>query len=332
MRVPYETMTREFERVLNKYGITGEDAKLSAKLYADASADGVYTHGLNRFPKFIKSIQQGAVDVTKRAVKVESFGSMERWDGQRGPGNLNAWICTRRCIELAKEHTVGVVALRNNNHWMRPGNYGIEMTRHDCIGMLWTNTTPNMPAWGGKDAKLGNNPMVVAVPYKDSPVIVDVAMSMFSYGKLEKYKREGVMCPVDGGIDKDGNITRDPAKILETHQVLPIGYWKGSGLSLTLDLIAATLSGGTTTRGVGELPYETSLSQFFLAIDLSKLPDRAERERQIGLTLADMQESIPTTEGRKVHYPGQGMKAKHEESMREGVVVDDGIWQSVLEM
>jgi len=325
-------MTREFERVLHKYGITGEDAKLSAKLYADASADGVYTHGLNRFPKFIKSIQQGAVDVTKRAVKVEGFGSMERWDGQRGPGNLNAWICTQRCIQLAKEHTVGVVALRNNNHWMRPGNYGIEMTRHDCIGMLWTNTTPNMPAWGGKDAKLGNNPMVVAVPYKDSPVVVDVAMSMFSYGKLEKYKREGVMCPVDGGIDRDGNITRDPAKILETHQVLPIGYWKGSGLSLTLDLIAATLSGGTTTRGVGELPYETSLSQFFLAVDLSQLPDRAERERLIGLTLADMQESIPVTEGRKVHYPGQGMKAKHEESMQEGVVVDDGIWQSVLEM
>lgn len=332
MRVPYESLTREFERVLHKYGITGEDAKLSAKLYADASADGVYTHGLNRFPKFIKSIQQGAVDVTKRAVKVEGFGSMERWDGQRGPGNLNAWICTQRCIQLAKEHTVGVVALRNNNHWMRPGNYGIEMTRHDCIGMLWTNTTPNMPAWGGKDAKLGNNPMVVAVPYKDSPVVVDVAMSMFSYGKLEKYKREGVMCPVDGGIDRDGNITRDPAKILETHQVLPIGYWKGSGLSLTLDLIAATLSGGTTTRGVGELPYETSLSQFFLAVDLSQLPDRAERERQIGLTLADMQESIPVTEGRKVHYPGQGMKAKHEESMQEGVVVDDGIWQSVLEM
>ena len=104
MRVPYETMTREFERVLHKYGITGEDAKLSAKLYADASADGVYTHGLNRFPKFIKSIQQGAVDVTKRAVKVEGFGSMERWDGQRGPGNLNAWICTQRCIQLAKEH------------------------------------------------------------------------------------------------------------------------------------------------------------------------------------------------------------------------------------
>jgi 3-dehydro-L-gulonate 2-dehydrogenase len=263
---------------------------------------------------------------------VEGFGSMERWDGQRGPGNLNAWICTQRCIQLAKEHTVGVVALRNNNHWMRPGNYGIEMTRHDCIGMLWTNTTPNMPAWGGKDAKLGNNPMVVAVPYKDSPVVVDVAMSLFSYGQLEKYKREGVMCPVDGGIDRDGNITRDPAKILETHQVLPIGYWKGSGLSLTLDLIAATLSGGTTTRGVGELPYETSLSQFFLAVDLSQLPDRAERERQIGLTLADMQESIPVTEGRKVHYPGQGMKAKHEESMQEGVVVDDGIWQSVLEM
>ncbi len=332
MRVPYETMVREFERVLNKYGITGEDAKLSAKLYADASADGVYTHGLNRFPKFIASIKQGAVDVHHRAVKVGEFGCMERWDGLRGPGNLNAWICTQRAIELAKEHTVGVVALKGNNHWMRPGNYGIEMTRHDCIGILWTNTTPNMPAWGGKEAKLGNNPMVVAVPYKQSPVIVDVAMSMFSYGKLEKYKREGVMCPVDGGIDKDGNISRDPARILETHQVLPIGYWKGSGLSLTLDLIAATLSGGSTTRNVGSYPYETDLSQFFMAIDLSRLPDREQRVREIGLTLKDLQASTPTKEGCKVHYPGQGMEAQRKRSLQEGVLVDEGIWQSVLEM
>ena len=332
MRVPYEKMISEFERVLHKYGITGDDASLSARLYADASCDGVYTHGLNRFPKFIKSIQSGAVDVTKRAVKVEGFGPMERWDGQMGPGNLNAWIATQRAIELAKSYSVGVVALKNNNHWMRPGNYGIEMVKHDCIGLLWTNTTPNMPAWGGKDAKLGNNPMVVAVPYKDTPVVVDVAMSMFSYGKLEKYKREGVQCPVDGGIDRDGNITRDPAKILETHQVLPIGYWKGSGLSLVLDLIAATLSGGNTTRQVGAYPYETGLSQFFMAFDLSRLPDRAEREQQIGLTLMDMQASVPTTEGGKVHYPGQGMKQKREESMRLGVLVDDGIWNSVLEM
>lgn len=332
MRIPYDEMVAEFVRVLEKYGIEGDEAVLSAKLFADASADGVHTHGLQRFPKFIASIKSGAVDVSKRAVPVERIGLIERWDGQRGPGNLNAWKCMERAIELAKENGVGIVALRNTNHWMRPGNYGIQAVNNDCIGILWTNTVPNMPAWGGKEAKLGNNPAVFAVPYKDTPVLVDVAMSMFSYGKLEKYKREGVECPVDGGIDKNGNITRDPAAILETHQVLPIGYWKGSGLSLVLDLIASCLAGGTFTRGIGELPYETELSQLFIAFSLSNFPDRARLEDEIGKTLADLDASTPVKEGNSVHYPGEGMKKTREESMRIGVFADDTLWTKVKEL
>ena len=179
-RIPYEEMKAEFVRVLGKYGITGERAELSATLYADASRDGIYTHGLNRFPKFIKSIENGSVDVTAEAERVESLGMLERWDGRRGPGNLNAHKCMKRAIELAHQNTIGVVALRNTNHWMRPGNYGLMAVEEGCIGILWTNTVPNMPPWGGRDARLGNNPVVFAVPNGDEPVLLDVAMSMFS--------------------------------------------------------------------------------------------------------------------------------------------------------
>lgn len=332
MRIKYEEMVETFRVILEKYGIKGEDAKTAAIMFADASADGVHTHGLQRFPKFIATIKNGTIDVTKRAVLVESFGPFERWDGQKGPGNLNAQICMARAIEIAKKNTVGVVALRNTNHWMRPGNYGLQAVAEDCIAILWTNTVPNMPAWGGKDAKLGNNPLVLAVPYKDTPVLVDVAMSMFSYGKLEKYKREGVLCPVDGGVDKDGNITRDPAKILETHQCLPIGYWKGSGLSLALDLIASSLSGGTYTRGVGQLATETELSQLFIVFSLSSFKDRERIEEEIGKTLADLVSSEPLNEGVALHYPGQGMKREREKSMEKGVYADDSLWQTVLEL
>ena len=125
MRVPYQDMYNEFVRVLLKYGFSEEKAKISAKLYADASCDGVYTHGLNRFPKFIKSIQDGIVDIQAEPHLKESFGAFERYDGQHGPGNLNAYTCTRRVIELAKKYTIGCVALSNTNHWMRPGNYGL---------------------------------------------------------------------------------------------------------------------------------------------------------------------------------------------------------------
>lgn len=332
MRVEYDVMCREFERVLTKRGFTKEKARLSARLYADASRDGVYTHGLNRFPKFIASIDKGCVDIQAEPVLVQSFGFFERYDGQKGPGNLNAYACMERTIELAKEHTIGCVALKNTNHWMRPGNYGLMAAAENCIGILWTNTVPNMPPWGGREARLGNNPVVFAIPNGDQPVLVDVAMSMFSYGKLESYARSGQELPVDGGFNKEQQITRNAAEILETHQCIPIGYWKGSGLSLALDLIGAVLSGGRTSRMVGELPVETELSQVFIAISLDQLGDGEELKKNIRETLEDMKTSAPVNPKRPVYYPGENMMRTRKESMEKGVLVDEGIWAKVLEM
>lgn len=330
MRVPYKEMYDEFVRVLLKKGFTQEKAEISAKLYADASRDGVYTHGLNRFPKFIKSIGDGIVDISAEPVLKESFGAFERYDGQHGPGNLNAYACTKRAIALAKQHTIGCVALSDTNHWMRPGNYGLMAVEENCIGIFWTNTCPNMPPWGGRDARLGNNPITLAIPHGDTPVLVDVAMSMFSYGKLEAYKRSGRELPVEGGLNKDQQPTKNAAEILETHQSYPIGYWKGSGLSLALDLIASALAGGRTTRQVGELPLETELSQVFICINLDALPDKDDIAANIEATLRDMETSTPVEEGRPVHFPGEHMAEVRKDNMENGIPVEDAIWQQVL--
>ena len=333
MRVPYETMRAEFIRVLNKYGIEGERAQLSATLFADASRDGIYTHGLNRFPKFIKSIENGSVDVNAEAEMEASLGMLERWNGHRGCGNLNAYRCMERAIELAHRQTIGVVALSNTNHWMRPGNYGLMAVKENCIGILWTNTVPNMPPWGGREARLGNNPVVFAVPNGDeAPVLLDVAVSMFSYGKLESYARQNKELPVDGGFNPQQQITRNAADILATHQVLPIGYWKGSGISLMLDLIASALSGGRTARQVGELPTETELSQVFIAIDLNRLPDGKEFAQKVRDSLADMQTSKPVDPARPVYYPGKNMMKTRAENMEKGIPVEESVWEAVLKL
>lgn len=332
MRVPYDVMYNEFVRVLLKYGFTQERAEISARLYADASRDGVYTHGLNRFVKFIKSINDGIIDIDASPVITESYGPFERYDGQHGPGNLNAYTCTQRAIELAKRYTIGCVALSNTNHWMRPGNYGLMAVEENCIGIFWTNTVPNMPPWGGRDARLGNNPVTLAIPHGDTPVLVDVAMSMFSYGKLEVYKRSGEPLPVDGGLNKDQQATKDAAEILETHECFPIGYWKGSGLSLALDLIASVLSGGRTTKQVGDLPYETELSQVFICIDIDSLSDKDDIAARIEETLETMKTSTPVTEGRPVHFPGEGMADLRKRNMEEGIPVEEVIWNKVLAM
>lgn len=332
MRIPYETMQREFLRVLAKHGITGERAALCARLFADASRDGVPTHGLNRFPRFIKAIERGAVDPAAQAEAVERLGMLERWDGHRGPGNLNAHACMQRAIELARAHTIGVVALRNTNHWMRPGNYGLMAAEAGCIGILWTNTMPNMPPWGGRDARIGNNPVVFAIPHGDTPMLLDAAMSMFSYGKLESYARQGRQLPVDGGFNRDQQLTRDPREVLETHQCLPIGYWKGSGLSLALDLVAAALSGGNTARQVGASGVETGLSQVFVAIDVAGMPDGEAFAHRVADTLADLQTSTPVEPGCPPRYPGQNMMRVRADSLRSGIPVEDSVWEEVLRL
>ncbi len=332
MRVEYNTLLKEFERVVNKYGLRGDDGYLCAKLFADASRDGVYSHGLNRFPVFIENIKNGSIKVDKRPVLVSSFGSLERWNGQQGPGNINAYIAMKRAIEIAKKNTVGIVALANTNHWMRAGNYGLMAAEADTIGIMWTNTMPNMPAWGGKEAKIGNNPIVFAIPHGETPILLDVAMSLFSYGKLEKLSLEGKETPFDAGFDKNGRVTRKPEDIIESREVFPIGYHKGSGLSIVLDLIASILSGGLTTRLIGFEKSETKLCQVFMSIFFSLFPDRERIDSEIEKTLSDIKASTPLNQTSPIHTPGEGIKRIREESMEKGVLVDESKWQTLSAM
>ena len=332
MRIQFDEMYREFVRVLANYGLPKEKAEVSARLFAEASLDGVYTHGLNRFPKFIASVKNGSVVMTAEPSLEGRFGNLERWNGNKGPGNLNALAAMRRAITLAKEQVFGCVTMSNTNHWMRPGAYGLLAAKENCIGILWTNTVPNMPPWGAKDAHLGNNPLVVAIPHGDVPVLLDVAMSMFSYGKLEMYKNAGKDLPIPGGFDTEGNMTSDPGKILETHQVFPIGYWKGSGLSLVLDLICATLAGGRTSYEIGKLPTETELSQIFITINMEAFPDKTAIQEKIEASLRDLRQSIPQNPGQSVRFPGEGMVNAREENTRLGIPVDEAIWKGVKEL
>jgi 3-dehydro-L-gulonate 2-dehydrogenase len=215
---------------------------------------------------------------------------------------------------------------------MRAGSYGLLAAEEDCIGILWTNTTPNMPPWGGIDAKLGNNPVVVAIPHGDSPILVDIAMSMFSYGKMQNYAREEKDLPFDGGFDTKGQISKDPSEILKTQRTLPIGFWKGSGLSLALDLIAATLSGGLTTQQIGKVPAEASVSQVFIAISLANLPDRETIEAKITASLEDLHATRSIDGQYPVHFPGEGMKKIRQENLEKGIPVDEIIWKRVCAM
>lgn len=332
MRIKFDDMMSEFKRILIKKGFDEEDAYISSKLFTENSLDGVYSHGVNRFPKVIDYIEKGYIKVGNKAEKIDGIGSYERWDGNLGMGNINAKMSMDRAIELAKEFGIGIVALRNTNHWMRGGAYGWQAADAGCIGICWTNTLPNMPAWGGKDSKIGNNPLIMSVPRSNGEhVVVDMAMSQFSYGKIEEYRLKGKTLPVPGGYNSEGNLSTNPEAIEETGRVLPTGFWKGSSLSIVLDLIAAVLSGGRTTYDIGkETDDEYGISQVFIAIDQSKFNADEITDEVINNTVNNIKESIPIESNTNILYPGERVIATRKENLQKGIPVEESIWNKII--
>lgn len=335
MRVFYEEMKEKLQSILVKNGFDEKRAEESAKNFADSSLDGVYSHGYQRFPRVIDYIQKGYIDVNAVPEKITGFGAVERWDGHLGMGNLNAKMAMQRAVELAAQLGIGMVAMSNTNHWMRGGAYGWQAAEAGCIGICWTNTCPNMPAWGAIDGRIGNNPFVLAVPDQNGEhVVVDTAMAQYSYGKLSVCRQNGEKLPYPGGYDEEGNLTCDPAAIEKTRRVVPIGYWKGSGLSIVLDLIGGILTLGRTVTKVGqECESEYGLTQVFIAIRpevLNQDPDKA--QEILNETLKDIQASIPEKEGHTVRYPGQGTLIRRRENLKNGIPVNEEIWKKICEL
>src|SRR5690606_15550643 len=248
-----------------------ERAVLSAELFAKASLDGVPSHGLNRFPFYIKMIDEGVVNVKAEPTLVGNYGVFERWDGNHGPGNLNAHWSMGRAIEISKENGIGCVALRNTNHWMRGGNFGWQAVEAGFIGICFTNAIPNMPAWGGSEPIVGNNPLVIAFPRKDGPIVLDIAMSQFSYGKMSAYLKENKQMPFEAGFDQEGNLTKDTKVMLDKELALRIGLWKGAAVSLLLDVLAAVLSEGNATHQIRKYRYEHNIPQVLISLGPAKL-------------------------------------------------------------
>jgi len=333
MRIKFEEMHKVMKEKLLKYGVGEEIADGCARNLAENSQSGVYSHGLNRFTRVIAMLQNGTIKPDNRPTCIGAMGAFEQWDGGLGMGNTNAKFCMDRAIELAKQNGIGCVALRHTNHWQRGGAFGVQAAKAGFVGICWTNTMPNMPAWGAKDRRIGNNPLVFCIPYKDEYVMIDGAMAQFSYGAIESARAAGKELPVAGGFDENGNITTDAAAIEKTWRVLPIGFWKGSGFSMLMDMLASSLSGGMTVTDVGKQGNtptdEYNLSQIFIAISV---PDKEENDAAISRIIEDVKSSAPANENVPITYPSEREKSTYRDNVSNGIPVDEKVWKAVLEL
>jgi 3-dehydro-L-gulonate 2-dehydrogenase len=333
-RIPFEEMKSTIKSAFLKAGMSDEKADVCAQIHTESSRDGVYSHGLNRVERFVEYIGKGWIDINAEPSLEFSLGSMETYNGNLGPGILNAIFAMNRATEIAEKNGLGLVSLKNTTHWMRGGAYGWQAAEKGFIGICWTNTESCMPTWGSKSTCIGNNPFIMAVPRKDCHVVLDIAMSQYSYGKLQTTRLKDQKLPFAGGYDQDGNLTDEPGAIEASRRILPMGYWKGSGFAILLDLISALLAGGLTTAGIDKADKGScgSCCQVFIAIDPRKINTQEFIDQALQETVEQLKSSVPVTENGEIFYPGEQSLKTRCENIELGIPVDDGVWAKVKEL
>lgn len=307
MKVTFEELKGAFYRVLRSRNIAEDTADACAEMFARTTESGVYSHGVNRFPRFIQQLDNGDIIPDAKPQRVTSLGA----------------------IELASDHGIGLVALRNANHWMRGGSYGWQAAEKGYIGICWTNSIAVMPPWGAKECRIGTNPLIVAIP--STPItMVDMSMSMFSYGMLEVNRLAGRELPVDGGFDDNGQLTKEPGVIEKNRRILPMGYWKGSGLSIVLDMIATLLSNGSSVAEVTqENSDEYGVSQIFIAIEVDKLIDGATRDAKLQRIMDFITTAERADDNVAIRLPGHEFTKLLDDNRRHGITIDDSVWAKI---
>lgn len=331
MYISYEEAVAAMERGLLRY-LPEESAHRFAEIFAGNSLDGVHSHGMNRYPRYLADMESGLCDAgVTRAQRVSGFGAMEVWDAHFGVGPLIAEQVTLRAIELAKEHGVACIGLRNNSHWLRAGRYGLMMADAGMMGICFTNTCMNLVAYGAKVPSTGNNPITLAIPREKGSLVMDMAVSQYAFGKLEIMAQEGKMLDTPCGYDEEGNETSDPAEIVRSGLMMPMALWKGSALSIMIDLMAAMLSGGRTSLEIGDPSQgERGMSQVFICLNPAAMGDMDARQGAMEKTIAYLNALEPRDGKHGVHAPGENLAATRERNMKNGIPVTEATWEKIL--
>jgi len=231
-------------------------------------------------------------------------------------------------MQLAAENGMGCVALANTNHWMRGGTYAWRAAKKGFVFIGWTNCIPGMPPWTSSQPKLGNNPFVIGVPFKNEAIVLDMAMTQFSYGAMDAAKRDKKQLPVYGGYNKSGELTKNPEEILDAKRPVPIGYWKGAGMAMLLDIIATILTAGNSTSDLAKKGYEVGVSQVYITIDIKKLSNYGVMNEVVQSIIEDYK----NTKDANVSYPGERVLNARRENVSKGIPVNKNLWDEVMKL
>ena len=289
-------------------GFSHADADTAAEILVTTDLMGVSTHGVLRLEQYLKRVEAGVVQAKPEIKVIDKMASLAVVDGGAGQGQIVAARALEVAIIKGIKTGIGFVSVGNSNHLGAMAPYGFTATVAGLILISGTSASPAMTPFGGRDLKLGNNPMGFAAPRKGSaPFILDMALSVAARGKMRKLRDAGEPMPLGWALDAEGQPTTDPQAGLDGF-IQFIGGHKGYGMALAVDILGGLLSGGRFLDDVGDMWTEKEpqgIGHFFLTINPTPILGRKIYEERMNVFCDKVKESTPFEEDGEVLLPGE---------------------------
>lgn len=301
--------------VLVKVGVSEDDARIVLDTILFANRRGVATHGVGRLPLYIHKIATGHFNPKNEIEVLADNSAYALLDAHNGFGQVVAYKATKMAIEKAKKYGIAVVGIRNSNNFGAAGYFGDMAAREGCAAMVYANAAPAIAPTGGNKTIFGTNPLCFSFPGDEehNPILLDMATTVAARGKIRLAAKNGEKIPLDWAIGPDGKLTDDPNVALKG-SLLPIGGYKGYGLSMFVDIFAGMLTGSLyagEVRNLSKMDADSGNGHLFIVIDVDKFLTAKEKQERV----AHFYDAVKACgEDGKVFLPGEIEYNKYEKA------------------
>lgn len=285
VNIKIENLKQVVTETLMKVGVSESDAAIILDTIIFANRRGVATHGVGRLPLYVHKIAAGHYNPKNEIEVLADNAAYALLDAHNGFGQVVAYKATKMAIEKAKKYGVAVVGVRNSNNFGTAGYFGDMAAREGCAAMVYANAAPAIAPTGGNKTIFGTNPLCYVYPGDEEhdPILLDMATTIAARGKIRLAAKNGEKIPLDWAIGPDGQPTDDPNVALKG-SLLPIGGYKGYGLSMFVDIFAGMLTGSHyagEVKNLSKMEEDSGNGHLFVVIDLDKFMTADEKRERI---------------------------------------------------
>ncbi|CAN8105629.1 unnamed protein product [Discula destructiva] len=320
--VPHDIALAFTQRLLVAHGVSSSDATIVADNLVSADLRGVDSHGINRIPSYLSRVRKGVLDPKAQPTLEQVTPVVARVIGHNAFGAVVAKKAMTAATDMASIYGIGMVACKESNHFGMSAWVVQQAVDAGYMCMVFTNSSPALPAWGGREQLLGVSPIACGAPGSPIPFILDMAPSVAARGKIHKALRRGEAIPDDWALDADGNRTTDPARALDGGVMLPMGGPKGSALAIMMDVFSGVFSGSAFAGNVAG-PYDPSrpgdVGHFMVAMKPDLFVSADDFKSRMEYLYRRVVDSEKMAGVERIYFPGEMEIARREERLMSGI-------------